>query len=640
MLIVLYQFDNKEVDTEHYQVRMDGKTLAVEPKVFDLIVYLIENRERIISRSELFEQVWGGRIVSDTSLSNHIKNARKVLGDSGDRQSIIKTVRSRGYQFIASIEQPTVSIKHVEKKTFNASPVTMQQTNEFRLAQHKQQRRTPYLKLLLISLLIFAAFTTLWQWVTVNGEETSEPYLLVLPFSISSNNTDRWQAFSDQMTRELIQNLRSISELKVVPPPSSFAFKTNKKRSNIKTQLPKVEHLLDGVLSEGKNGELRLTLELENLVTGELLWFGDFDIQTNNENLFVVQSDIAASVSESLKVIILEKEKQVLAQAPTTSLKAYDYYVQGQYQLSMMTHQSVLNSIALFNQAIALDTKFEAAYIAKSNAYRVIMVLFDKPKDILPKVISSAIDVLSINPSSAQVMSHLGIAYVHTWQWEDAWKMLSMAKRKDPSIALTELGFTLYYSAMGDVEGLKRSLERANELDPLNEEIAEWGMWALMMNNEIDAAIKWGNEKKKLHSTIPYPLLSLSVAEYIKGNFDQSIALAEKGVELSQREAFPLILLAQSYAAAGDKIKARSLIKESQTKNQYFCPYETAITYILLDEPDRVFPLLNRAVDYQSNCLIFTRNDPRLKPLSGDIRFIHLLKILGLNDTAVTKYSK
>ena len=76
---------------------------VVEPKVFDLLVYLIRHRDRVLSREELFREVWDGREVSDATLSNHVKSARKILGDSGELQKTILTIRGRGYQFIAPV---------------------------------------------------------------------------------------------------------------------------------------------------------------------------------------------------------------------------------------------------------------------------------------------------------------------------------------------------------------------------------------------------------------------------------------------------------------------------------------------------------------------------------------------------------
>lgn len=640
-IIVIYRFNKIEIDLNQFEIREQGKPIPVEPKVFDLIVYLIKHRARIVSRDELFEQVWDGREVSDTSLSNHIKTARKILGDSGDLQQVIKTVRSRGYHFIVEVTE--TSNTETEKEGVLTSSI-LNPTDDSGDSSLNSSNRSLIRKNIVIKLgaLLFILIVPIVVWLTLVPAKKDSPshYLLVVPFSVSSNNIGTWEAFADQVTRELIQNLRKISGVRVVPPPSSFTFKSNKIRSHIREQLPDVNYVLDGVISEGTDGNLRITVELEDIYGDTLVWDGDFDIQVNSANLFSVQADIAASVSTSLQVIILEEEKNILAESPTSSLDAYKHYVQGQHQLSLMTHTSVLKSIDYFSQAIALDPKFEAAYIAKSNAYRVIMTFFEKPKDVLPKVISSAIDVLTINPESAQIQSSLGLAYVHAWLWEDAWNMLSSARKRDENLALTELGFALYYSAIGDVEGVKNALVKADQLDPLNEEIAEWGMWALMMVNEIDAALKWGEQKMQLHPNLPYPLLSSAVAEYINGNFDKSISLALKGVELSQRGSFPLIILAQAYAAAGKFDIVQSLISEAEMNNEYMCPYETASIYALMGVPDKVFALLSEAVEYHSNCLIFSKNDPRFEAVRSDPRYLELLKTIGLDDDAISQYPR
>jgi Tfp pilus assembly protein PilF len=98
--------------------------------------------------------------------------------------------------------------------------------------------------------------------------------------------------------------------------------------------------------------------------------------------------------------------------------------------------------------------------------------------------------------------SSLGLAYVHAWRWEDAWLMLNEAKKRDPNLALSELGFALYYSCLGDAEGAKRSLASAERLDPLNIELADWGQWALSMVGEVDVAMAWAEKKMRQHPCV------------------------------------------------------------------------------------------------------------------------------------------
>ena len=104
VVAMVYRFDEFEIDTQNYQLRRNGTTVKVEPKVFDLLSYLVANRDKLVSRDELFENIWSGQVVSDTSLSNQIKEARRAIGDNGQLQSSIKTIHGRGYQFIAATE--------------------------------------------------------------------------------------------------------------------------------------------------------------------------------------------------------------------------------------------------------------------------------------------------------------------------------------------------------------------------------------------------------------------------------------------------------------------------------------------------------------------------------------------------------
>src|SRR5262249_14709237 len=99
-----YRFDQFDVDTDRYELRGGGRVQPVEPLVFDLIVFFARNPNRLISRDDMVEAVWRGRAVSDATISSAVKSARRALGDSGDSQSLIRTVRGRGFAFQARVE--------------------------------------------------------------------------------------------------------------------------------------------------------------------------------------------------------------------------------------------------------------------------------------------------------------------------------------------------------------------------------------------------------------------------------------------------------------------------------------------------------------------------------------------------------
>ncbi len=91
------------IDTDAYEVRRDGSPVAVEPQVFDLLVLLVQNPDRIVTRDEIIERVWKGRIVSDTAISSRIKAARRAIGDDGKAQGLIRTIHRRGLRFVGDV---------------------------------------------------------------------------------------------------------------------------------------------------------------------------------------------------------------------------------------------------------------------------------------------------------------------------------------------------------------------------------------------------------------------------------------------------------------------------------------------------------------------------------------------------------
>ena len=491
-----YQIAEYIIDTARYRISSGDAAIPAEPKVFDLLVYLIRHRDRVLSREELFREVWDGREVSDATLSNHVKSARKILGDSGELQKTIQTIRGRGYQFIAPV---TVIPEGAASAGGDKAPAPQPETARVANPVVPAWR----LPLAIAGVLLLAALLGWCSFASFQARPASDlPYVVVVPFDVSGDAPEAWRPFADQVTREVIRNLRKISGLRVVPTPSAFTFKDNKARDHIRRQLPDVQYVLDGVVSISAGNTLRITAELEDLSKGLVVWDKDYEGRTDDTNLFAMQSGIAAAVSDSLKVAILAEEQRALDEFPTTNLKAYESYVAGRYQLDLVSHESLPRAIKLFDQAIALDPKFFDAYIARSDAYRQLFAYFEPPINMLQKVVDSLSEAQELRPDSAEAWSSLGLTYVMAWRWKDAWIALNKAKRRDPTLAQTELGFALYYSGLGEAEKVKRALADAERLDPLNAEMADWGNWALFMVGESKAAREWVDKKMRQHPDI------------------------------------------------------------------------------------------------------------------------------------------
>jgi len=630
-----YQIADYTLDTARYRITHGDTVIPAEPKVFDLLVYLIRHRDRVLSREELFREVWDGREVSDATLSNHVKSARKILGDNGELQQTILTIRGRGYQFVA----PVTVIPEGPATPADSTPTPTPQpaTDSVRKPGVPAWRWPVAILgvLLLVALLGWRAYESM-QVRTVADDV---PYLVVVPFDVSADAPQAWRPFADQMTREVIRNLRKISGLRVVPAVSAFTFKDNKSRDHIRNQLPDVRYVLDGVVSISADKTLRITPELEDLRKGRVVWDRDYQGRTDDMNIFAMQSGIATAVSDSLKVAILSEEWRALDEFPTTNLKAYEAYVAGRYQLDLLSHESLPRAIELFDQAIALDPKFFDAYIARSDAYRQLFGYFEPPISMLQKVVDSIAEAQVLRPDSAEAWSSLGLTYVMAWRWKDAWIALNKAKHRDPTLAQTELGFAMYYSGLGEAEKVKSALAAADRLDPLNAESADWGNWALFMVGEREAARKWVDRKMQQHPDIGMLFSGAGVGAYIAGDTKRAVELAEHGAQLDA-SSVALIMLAQAYGYDGQKEKVLPLLEKAAQASTYVCPYESAAAYLSIGDTQRALTLLDDAVAKRSNCLIFLRNDPRLEPIRKDPHYQVLLNRVGLDDVALASYKR
>ena len=396
---VKYLVGEFTIDTARYRISAGDTVMPVEPKVFDLLVHLIRHRDRVLTREELFKDVWNGREVSDATLSNHVKSARKILGDNGDLQQTILTVRSRGYQFVAPVREiPDEAAGPVPAPMLAAAAAPDQPAADPASPPATRPRwRVP---LFALAVLLLSGMALTWRMLPPPAAAVSadRPYVLVVPFGVSGDASETWQPFADQATREVIRNLRKVSGLRVVPVTSAFTFKGNKSRAHIRAQLPEVRYVLDGVVSIAADKTLRITAELEDLHKGGTVWDQDYTGRADDTNLFAMQSGIAAAVSQSLKVAILDDELRAMGELPTSNLKAYELYVAGRHQLELVSHESLPRAIALFNQAIALDPKFFDAFIARSDAYRQLFAYFEPPINMLQAVIDSIAAARELSP--------------------------------------------------------------------------------------------------------------------------------------------------------------------------------------------------------------------------------------------------
>jgi len=324
---VRFPFDDYVLDTDTRELRRGPKLISLAPKVFDLVAYLVQNRERVVSRDEMLKFVWSGRVVSDSTLTSHINAARKALGDTGKAQRLVRTAARKGFRFVGTvINEPSPS---------GSAKSAVQVAND-------EQKAAPFARA------THGAAPTL----------PDRPSIAVLPFQNLSGDPEQ-DYFADGMVEDIITALSRMRWLFVIARNSSFTYKGRPIDVKQAGRELGVRYLLEGSVRRAAN-RVRITIQLLDATTGTHIWADRFD--GTLDDIFDIQDKVATSVVGAIARQLEQAEIERSRRKPTESLVAYDYYLRAMASFNQRTKEAVNEALRLFYKAIDLDPDFASAY--------------------------------------------------------------------------------------------------------------------------------------------------------------------------------------------------------------------------------------------------------------------------------------
>jgi TolB-like protein len=298
--------------------------------VFDILVYLIRNRDRVVSSDDLIAAVWTGRIVSESTLSSRITAVRHAVDDSGEHQRLIRTVIRKGFRFVGDVRE--------EKDTGEDNSAA-------------EDKGTP------------PAATH--APVTAGLALPDKPSIAVLPFTNMSGDPDQ-EYFADGITEDLTTALSQFRWLFVIARSSSFTYKDRAVDVKQVGRELGVRYLLEGSVRKAAD-RLRISAQLIDAGTGAHLWANRFD--GGIEDVFGLQDQVTASVVGTIGPKLEHAEIERAKRKPTESLDAYDYYLRGMGSVYQWTEEGISEALRLFDQAIRIDPAFASAYGMAAYCY-------------------------------------------------------------------------------------------------------------------------------------------------------------------------------------------------------------------------------------------------------------------------------
>lgn len=329
---MIYRFAEFELDTNSYELRRNGQVCHAEPLVFDLLVFFLQTNGRIVGRDDIVEQVWKGRIVSDTTISSAVKSARQILGDSGAEQRFIRTVRGRGFQFVAPVE--TVD---------NDVPMSAGTTNARRVEAQPAQPVVP-------------------ERTMAPEDAGSRPSIAVLPIRLLTQS-ERYGSLGDAISHEVIVELARLHWLHVINRGSSFAFRTNDPDLQSISQVLGVRYILSGTLTLHAETSV-VTVELAQARDGRIVWAERFEQPIHD--LLHLRSSIAASIVGTIETRIQIAEAIAAGRFPTENLDAWSAYHRGLWHMFRFNRADNAAAHDYFKRAIEGDPDFARAHAALS----------------------------------------------------------------------------------------------------------------------------------------------------------------------------------------------------------------------------------------------------------------------------------
>ncbi len=415
----MFRFGEFELNLDRYELRRDGASVKAEPRVLEVLNYLIEHRDRVVPKEELLDKLWPDVHVSESALTTAIRDARRALGDSPTEPRWIRTVYGRGFRFVGALAAVA---------SVSAAPVLDPKS------------------------------------------------IAVLPFTDLSPAHDQ-RHFCDGIAEELINTLTRIQEIRVVSRATAFDFREDDDVRELGTKLG-VGHVLRGSVRKSED-RMRITVHLVDTAKGHHVWSEKYDRQLGD--IFALQEEIANKTARVLLGVMVDRQRDVLRSTPVR-IDAYEFHLRGRTYLSEATPESFDAAVGMFELAIDFDAEYAPAHAGLADALaelygiRRSATLLQRADDASTRAVELAPQLaethisrghvliaeerfaeasqelelaISINPRSAEAYYRLGHLRVREAKLEEAAEMFDRASSLEPADFRPPLQLVWIYKTLG-----------------------------------------------------------------------------------------------------------------------------------------------------------------------------------------------
>lgn len=636
----LYEFGPFLLDTAERLLLRDGATVELKPKVFDLLVLMVENAGRLLEKEWMLERLWPDSFVEESNLNVNVSTLRKALGETPTDPQYIETVPKRGYRWVAPVIEKVAENLPAETDEIilpveNAQVAsTIDQAGEAEaISDAGNSPKAISIRALGVAVALLLVLAAGSYFLFSSRAKVASPGTIhtvaVLPFRTSTSE-DADSALGLGMADALITRLGRLRQINVRPTSAVLKYSTSTDDSiSIGGQL-KVDAILEGLIQKSDK-KIRITAKLFRTEDGEMLWSGTFDDFFTN--IFAVQDSISEKMTEALALRLTSDEERLLTKRYTENTEAYQLYLLGKYYGRDLVLEASNKALSFYQAAIDKDPDFALAHVGLAGVYLSLGEFQANRREMQEKCREELNKALSLDPNLGEAYMTLGI---------------------------------LKTSASLDWSGAEEAFNRARELSPNNPDIIEARAGLLMIRGRADEAIREMDEALRFAPNDTSLLLTYAGILRFARRYDQAIEQVRKSMEIEPNSINAHIRLALIYLAMPKPDEAMAEVKRAEAlgadfSNLYIVGYINArlgnrseaerlvqdrlkntarqrgvnyfwmaLIYHTLGNRDLAFKYLEKAYEEKESLILNIKVDPLCDDLRSDARFQSLLRRMGL----------
>jgi DNA-binding winged helix-turn-helix (wHTH) protein/tetratricopeptide (TPR) repeat protein len=566
---ISYRFGDFQLFPKDKQLVCNGQAVPLKPKALQTLIVLVERHGHLISKDDFLKQVWPDTFVDEVVLAQNISQLRRALRDT----AFIETVPRLGYRFVGPVE------------------------------------------------------------VISDGPQTARPIVIaVLPFEMIGGSPDT-EYLADGLTDEVIACLGQVdaTRLQVIGRTSVMRYKrTAKPLQEIGREFGAAFLLESSMRFEG--GRVRVTSKLIRASDQVQNWSASYDAEPSS--MLAFQRELSVAIAEQVRLRLSPERLDALKRRQTRNAEAYDWYLRGRYYWNNFTPATTRRAIECFARATELDPQYALAWSGIADAFSSAPIHADAdPADAWPKARTAAENALRSEPELPETQTSVGLLnFWLNWDWAAAETACRNAIRLDSSYSLAHrmLGILLAHKRE-DVEA-RQEMDRARSLDPHDAMHYALSAQVSFVTRDFSAAIQFARQSTIIIPGFWIGHYQLAQAYEQRGEYDLALEALHKAAESGGGNSKVLSLRGYLLAKSGRKQEADSVLETiaSMAQQRYYPPYASALVHAGLGDPDSALQQLERAFQFHDVHLALLPADPKWDALRPNVRFIELLKRIGL----------